>query len=409
MGVNDPRMQRQGEAALLDYVVRAGKQPAGRGGLHLRMSKLRPANRIPQRLRIAALTLEPLISGFDGILFYLHNDDFVVFFKDASADAINQTLLNLAGLYVDDPAIRAAGENLSGFCQRFDLAKGFAAVEGFARQALESARESGTANQPGVLDYPAEAQQKMLDPKSLASIQTAIAQADLTSVIRRQAVCAVMPGMPPKPVFTEVFTSIGALRDVLTPDVDIHGSRWLFQELTSHLDRRVIAYLGHKDDATLSKAFSVNLNVASVVSDEFVSFDQKLGGEARRTVVIELQLVDVMADLDTFSFSRNFLRQRNYRFCLDGLTHQSLAMINCARLGVDLIKVIWSDELHEEVSRQDSVVREALKSFDATRVILIRCDDELAFETGKLLGTNLYQGHLIDRLLKTSQPQAAAS
>ncbi|MGF1611369.1 MAG: hypothetical protein ACFCUQ_18345 [Kiloniellales bacterium] len=409
MGANDPRLQRQGEAALLDYVERVGKQAAGRQGLHVRMSSLRPANRSPQRLRIAALTLEPLVSGFDGILFRLQNDDFVVFFKDASAEAVDQALMNLMELYADDPAIRAAGENLAGFCQQFDLARGFAAVQNFAREALEAARNSDAANQSALLSHPVETQQKTLDPKSLASIQTAIAQADLTSVIRRQAVCAVAPGTPPKPVFTEVFTSICALRDILTPDVDIHGSRWLFQELTSHLDRRVIAYLGHRDDATLTKAFSVNLNVGSVISDEFMAFDQKLGGEARRTVVIELQLVDVMADLDSFRFSRNFLHQRNYRFCLDGLTCQSLAVINCARLGVDLIKVIWSPELHDEVNRKDSAVLEALKSFDANRVILIRCDDELAFETGKALGTHLYQGHLIDKLLKkTGQPQTAS-
>jgi hypothetical protein len=409
MGASDPRMQQQGEAALLDYVERAGKQAAGRKGLHLCMSKLRPANRAPQRLRIAASTLEPLVSGFDGALFRLRNDDFAVFFKDASAEAVNQALTNLTGLYVDDLAIRAAGENLSGFCQQFDLAKGFGAVQDFARGALEAVRSSEAANQGTLLDYAAETHQKTLDPKSLASIQSAIAQADLTSVIRRQAVCAVAPGMPPKPVFTEVFTSICALRDILTPDIDIHGSRWLFQELTSHLDRRVISYLGHKDDATLSKAFSINLNVASVISDEFVSLNQKLGGEARRTVMIELQLVDVLSDLDTFAFSRNFLQQQNYRFCLDGLTYQSLPMINCPRLGVDLIKVIWSAELHEEVNRKDSVVVDSLKSFDANRVILIRCDDELAFETGKALGTHLYQGHLIDRLLKAAQPLAAAS
>jgi len=396
----------QQEAALNDYVDRLIKHSDGRRMLHLRMSALQPLGRQTQRLHIAALAFEPLITGFEGALFRLSNDDMVVFCKNPSAQAIDHALNHLKDLYAADPVIRDAGENLEGFCQTYDLAKSYNTVVEFARAAQAAVSQPALSSAPE--SQPPEMAGRVLDGNVLAKIQAAVAQADLTNMIRRQPVCAVVPGKPPRPVFSEVFTSMAALREILTPDVDIHGNRWLFQDLTTHLDRRVIAFLGHKDDKSLSKSFSINLNVASLASPEFLAFDRKMTGDARQTVVVELQLIDILADLEAFMFNRAFLRERNYKICLDGLTYQSLPLVNTGRLGVDLVKVIWSPEFHESVMRKDSDIIEAVKAIDPKRIILIRCDDERVFETGKALGTTLYQGYLIDRMLKPAQVMRSA-
>jgi EAL domain-containing protein (putative c-di-GMP-specific phosphodiesterase class I) len=397
------------EAALTDYVERLSKHTAGRQALHLRMSTLRPQGRRPERLRIAALAFEPLVSGYDGALFHLSNDDFIVFCKDASAEVIDRALSYLRNLYAGDPVVENAGKDLAGLCRRFDLATSCGAIANIARAAQVSARKTHALNETvGAPESPPGSSDRILDPAVLGSIQTAIAQADLTNMIRRQQVCAVIPGKPPQPVFSEVFTSMAALREILTPDIDIHGNRWLFQDLTAHLDRRVINFLGHKDDSSLSKAFSINLNVASLGSQEFFNFDRELSSDVRCTVVIELQLIDILADLDAFLFYRNFLRERSYRFCLDGLTCRSLPLVNIKRMGVDLAKIIWSPEFHDRVMRKDGETIEAVKEIDPKRVILIRCDDERAFETGKALGVSLYQGYLIDDMLKPGQSKRSA-
>ncbi len=399
----------QEEAALTDYVQRLGKHTAGRQALHLRMSALRPQGRQPQRLRIAALAFEPLISGYEGALFRLRNDDMIVFCKDANPDVIENALSYLKNLYIADPAISAAGEDLEGFCRRYDLAVSHGALLSLVRSAQAATRDAGGASKAAQAQQgPSKAAGRTLDPKVLDKIQAAIAQADLTNMIRRQPVCAIMEGKAPQPVFLEVFTSMAALKEILTPDIDIHANRWLFQDLTAHLDRRVISYLGHKDDSSLSKSFSINLNVASLASPEFLNFDRELNKDVRRTVVIELQLVDILSDIDAFLFYRNFLRERSYRFCLDGLTHQSLVLLNTARLDADLVKIIWSPELHEKAMRGDSEIAAAVKAVDPRRVVLIHCDDKLAFETGKALGVTLYQGFLIDDLLKPGHAKRRA-
>ena len=94
---------------------------------------------------------------------------------------------------------------------------------------------------------------------------------------------------------------------------------------------------------------------------EFLSFDQKLSSDVRGTVIIELQLIDILADLEAFMFYRSFLRERRYTICLDGLTFQSLPLVDTKRLGVDLVKIIWSPELHESAMRKNSDIVEAVK------------------------------------------------
>ncbi len=397
------------EAELTDYVERLIKHTTGRRALHIRMSALRPQSRRPERLYIATLAFTPLIYGYEGALFRLSNDDMVIFCKGASADVINRALNYLKNLYATEAVIRDAGEGLKGFCRQFDLEKSYDAVLELARAARDSTGQATVLRKSEEQSQvPPEAVERTLDPRVLGKIQKAIAHADLTNTIRRQQVCAVLSGNPPQPVFTEVFTSMAALRELLTPDVDIHANRWLFQDLTAHLDRRVITFLGHKDDSSLSKAFSINLNVASLAAREFLNFDQKLSSDVRGTVIIELQLIDILADLEAFMFYRAFLRERRYKLCLDGLTFQSLPLVDTKRLGVDLVKIIWSPELHESAMRKNSDIMEAVKEIDPKRIILIRCDDSLALETGRALGVSLFQGYMIDDLLKPGAVKKSA-
>ncbi len=409
MNIANQTIPAQQESALLDFVARIRKSTAGRNAIHVHMSALQPTNRHPSRLRIAALAFEPLVIGFEGTVFHLRNADFVVFCKGAPPETVKRAILHIQNLFIDDPAIKDAGPDQMSFCTHFDVHREYKLVLALSEQAFESARQHHDALGGVSSQDTARPPQRALDPKMLGRIQSAISQADLTNVIRRQMVCALVSGQAPQPVFTEVFTSIAALREVISPEIDISKNPWLFQDLATYLDRRVISFLAHKDDSSLHQAFSLNLNVCSLASPEFLSLDREMSGEARRSVVVELQLIDILAGLDDFLFARNFLRERRYRFCLDGMTHQSLPMINFKHLDVDLVKVIWSPALHQEAMRKDSAVHEAIAAIEAKRVILIRCDDELAIETGQALGVSMFQGFLIDKMAKARRPVKLAS
>jgi EAL domain-containing protein (putative c-di-GMP-specific phosphodiesterase class I) len=240
---------------------------------------------------------------------------------------------------------------------------------------------------------------KPLDPANLTVLQEGLAMADVSTTICRQPVCAVVQGQGPRIVFHEVYTSIESLRRMLMPNVNLHANRWLFQALTQYLDHATIDYLSTRDDAQSSSSFSMNLNVSTLQSPEFLELADSLSEKIQGSLIVELQLVDVYADLASFFRVRDTLRARGFKFCLDGIDHLTLPLIDRQALGFDLVKLIWQPELHEKLQgKAGDALRKAAKKNGPDRMILARCDSSQALEAGRSMGIALYQGRLIDGL-----------
>ena len=145
--------------------------------------------------------------------------------------------------------------------------------------------------------------------------------ADLSSVMRRQSICAVAGTDLPQPVFKELFISIGELARQVLPNINLAANLWLFQHLTETLDLRVLKLLIQTDDQDLNSSFSINFNVSTLLKIEFTKFDTSLQSGGRGTILLELQLIDIYSYLDNYMFAQDFVREHEYRICVDGVTH----------------------------------------------------------------------------------------
>ncbi|HEX6978467.1 MAG TPA: hypothetical protein VF342_04140 [Alphaproteobacteria bacterium] len=393
----DDRLPTQ-EALLLDYAERLDRHRAGRHAVHVHLSKLKPHNRREHHLRIAWNTVEGLVRTHDGQLFPLSNADLVFVCKDATPTELDGVIVKLRYLFSEDPFIQThdPGEP-DRFCTCFDLERHYDAFLLLARQIVE--HEQRRRKEPAPPPPPAEVKLKPLEPEQLGRIEQALARADLSNLIRRQAVCAIVPGAPPHPVFSELFVSISDLQRTVAPTTDIASNRWLFQRLTETLDKRMLATLPRLQDSTLSSRFSLNLNVATLLSQEFLAFDEALTSVSRGTVVFELQLVDIFADMGSYLFARDFVRDRGYRLCVDGLSYLTAPLIDRERLGVDFVKIVWSPDLADEAGeRRQEDLRNLVRSIGESRVILCRCENEDAIRVGRACGITLFQGRHVDAL-----------
>ncbi len=390
------------EAALLDFVERLRKFTKGRRAVHIRLSKLRPYNRRAHHMRIAASAFDPLVRDYDAAVFRLFNNDLVVICNGADVADMDHPVLHLRYLFAEDPFIKNDEAGDVEFCTWFDLEENYTDFHDLA-QRMVSARaqfEQDRNEAPDSVAKKEDVEKKPLDPPNLAAIQEAIAQADLSTVIRRQPICAMTRDRKPEPAFHEIFTSIALLCETLMPEIDVQANPWLFRDLTKHLDRRMISYLAKNGETTRGQSFSINLNVSTLLSPEFLDFDDQLNKGTRGGIVIELQLFDVYADLGSFLFARDFLHERGYKFCLDATTHMSLPLIDRAELGFDLVKLLWSSDLADRLSGpRGRILRSAAEKVGPERLILAHCDSERALEVGESLGITLYQGYLLDEML----------
>ena len=235
----------------------------------------------------------------------------------------------------------------------------------------------------------------------LSKIEKALTGTDFANMIRRQSVCVVLDDIEPQPMFEEVFVSIADLGDTILPDVSLTATPWLFQDLTETLDRRVLSSISRHDDGTLTHDFSLNLNVSSILSDDFRNFDDNIRSGVKSSIVIELQPVDIFSDLSSYLLARDYAQNLGYKICIDGVTEKSLRFIDRERLGADLIKIIWSPSLPESI-KNDSFLQERLRTVGANRAVLCRVDDEDALNFGKSYEISLFQGRYIQSLLASN-------
>jgi EAL domain-containing protein (putative c-di-GMP-specific phosphodiesterase class I) len=386
------------EARLLSAVEDLGERANERQAVHIHLSRLREHNRRSHHLRIAEMTFTSLVQRFEGQIFTLANADLVFLCKSGHRDEIDEVVDKLRYLFSEDPLTRAdTAEDAGGFCDWYDLAKDFDAFQGAVQKLLgaaESARESDAY-------APAAEALRPLEPKLLDLVEKALIHADISTLLRRQPVCVVVDGKAlAEPVFTEFYVSIADLQEMIAPGIDLLANRWLFQYLTQVLDKRVLAYLKRARREVLKERISININMATLLSPEFVAFDSELGAEECGTIAIELQSFDIIADMSSFQFICDFLRDRGYRLCFDGLTHLTLQYIDRQRLGLDLLKVYWSADMADYLSASRlQEMRQCVTRAGEGRVILCRCDTEQAIEIGQSLGISLFQGRYVDAML----------
>jgi hypothetical protein len=117
--------------------------------------------------------------------------------------------------------------------------------------------------------------------------------------------------------------------------------------------------------------------------------------------VLELQLIDIYSDVANYMFAQDFVRERGYRICVCGVTHQSLPLIDRQALGADLIKLAWLPELSDGTSDETrSALAKQVERAGSSRVLLARCDAPAAIQLGQSMGVSMYQRHYLDIVLQ---------
>lgn len=394
------------DTLIFDYMAKIEKDINDFSALYIFLHKLQNQKlRAMQRQNLIE-TFESVVKKSGGEIFGLPNDDMVVIFNRKAREEILACLVKVRFMFHDDPMLRNAVDlEQINFVKFFELGNGASefkniiktAMEKYSNEAGEGTSGSPLVSKPSLMGGTRKLRRE-LTPPMLAKVQKALAMTDFSSLIRRQSVCAVIGKSPPQMLFDEVFVSIADLRDMLLPDVDLTANPWLFLHLTETLDKRVLVSVSQHDDGSFTNNFSMNLNVSTILSDEFLEFDENMNSSMRSSIVLELQLVDIFSDIKAFILAKTFAQYRGYKICIDGITVDKLKYINREHLTSDLIKIIWHPSFMDVIN-EDKHFTDYVNKAERAKMILCRVDDPQAVEVGNSLGINLYQGRYIQRML----------
>lgn len=409
-------ISKDSEAKMVDMVEGLRGESAGWRGLHFRFSRLLEHYKSDYQVKIAVNLITDLIKEPEGTIFVCPDFDIVVLTKGAQKSLLEKVVFQLRYLFMDDPlAYNADGQENPDFSQIYDLSIEWEEMGRATRRKLGASAKTevlenilnGVAGHKQVsgsagANAGAAAGRKIkpITPTRLATIERDLMPADLSRVIRKQPVCAAPEGKQIRRVFDELYINIAHLRQILMADVDFSSNRWLFKYLTQLLDEKVLTLLRHNPNRYFDVPVSLNLNVATLLSDKFAEFDAAIKPSVKVSIVLELQVADIFADMEAFIIAKDTVQKMGYRVCLDGLTGLSFQQINREQLGFDLAKLQWNaDAKNETDSDENQAIQSAVERCGANRIILCRCDNKDAIDYGKAMGISLFQGRYLDKLL----------
>jgi len=392
------------ENVVFDYVAKFCQNKSLFSAVYLNIHKIDANALTIQNKKTLIDMLMLLVRGGMAKYFVLANGDVLIIFDKKISDDVASILVKIKFVFNQDEKV-AMSASLSdcGVAVFYDLATEYGdfsrkVVEGCysgeKKPIVDSSKESFFHTTP-------KHYRKELTTEMLAKVQKIISVSDFSSFVRRQAVCAVIGKSKPHRVFEEVFVSIPDMRDSLLPEVEITANPWLFLALTETLDKRVLEIISRHDDGALVGNFSVNINVSTILSDNFLRFDDSINPSMRQSIVLEMQLVDIFSDIRSFILAKTFAKARGYKICIDGITVDKLKFLNRKNLDCDLMKLVWHPSLIGILS-EDEHFMDYMNKAERAKIILCRVDDVQAIDAGNALGINLYQGRYVQRLLSAS-------
>ena len=192
-----------------------------------------------------------------------------------------------------------------------------------------------------------------LDPAELASIEAALAQADVARFARRRRIFRApdhsprhshdhaRAAKPPALHLEHRFLDLHELAGALAPGRDLATDPWLLRRLRRTLDRRLLALLTDPAELRLAGPFILDLSVASLRTATFARFDAALPARLRGQEVLRLAAADLLAAPDAAITGLEFARTRFYQTMICG----GGTLLAAHRLGADLDEAAWSDDL----------------------------------------------------------------
>ncbi|MBC8268132.1 MAG: hypothetical protein H8E36_05235 [Rhodospirillaceae bacterium] len=391
------------EKLLLDYMRRLEEQKDEHMAVHLHLSALKPYNRRDHHIRAAENSFENLIKSLHGQLFMTKNSDMFFFFKAAAQAQTETVVQKVRFLFGDDPLLENEDADENRFSTWYNIAHQFeellhlieGAIETEEKRKKETRARMDTRSSLKIRQKEGEP----ITPEILARVESALERTDLSNLVRRQFICTIDGQMIPEQSFSEMFISIADLRETMVPGINLLSNRWLFQHLTETLDKRMLSLLSKNDALTISGDISFNANVTTLLSNGFQEFDDNIMASRRGSMIIELQKVDIFADLGAYLFAREFVQDKGYRICLDGLTHNTMGMVDRERLGADLVKLVWHSDMVDGGTDMHEKVRSVVKRANPSKVILCRVDTREAIDFGHSVGIKMFQGHFVENLI----------
>lgn len=370
------------EKYLLTALDRVAKNALGYAVLYINISKLKPKNRHPEFVKIIAMLFESIIGAAKGSMYILSNGDVAILSKNITPSEIDEAVKKLRAGLAADPVLSHDSRN---FALVYSFPRDFFSFYGKIEKMVQENKEAETEELP--VKEPVEAE-------DMDKIISTLDDIDMAELVKRQSVMRVHNNEFTD-LMQEFFVAVKDLSRYFGDNKDLVANRWLFQYLTQVLDKKTLAAFASAEITEWPEKISLNLNLSSVFSKEFVEFAKNFLKPAQQ-VIVEVQMMDILNNLNLYHEVKDILHKGGHKLLIDSLSPASLSMLNLDKLAPDMIKIFWEPLLAYDTDNQS--LKNAVEYMKPENVILAKCDGTEAMRWGLSYGLNTFQGPYIDEI-----------
>lgn len=216
---------------------------------------------------------------------------------------------------------------------------------------------------------------------------------------RSQALARIKRGGNPKTAGWEVFVGLDPLKKELLPHVIFDPDPALFKSLTKEFDRIMMNALA--ETRMVEGHLSINLNVETMVSEEFEDFARYMSKQDETELWVEILLDDLLENLEDWKKAEAFLRRYRVFTMLDQVDPARVPEIRKADFILDGYKFVWNKD--DPFLEKNGEILYTLSSKHP--VVLTRVEKAEGIEAAQTLGVNHFQGWYVDHLLSSGEAQ----
>ncbi len=415
---------------MLDYVHQLRRHTEGRRAIHVRLSALEKHFREEHYRRFVATALRPLITNYGATMFALPNTDIVLMVKGATVDTIDPLLNNIRRKYKDAAMVKTI-DPIQGvsdaFVEWFDLEEAYVDFVDYTKSLADRLLGSGDLEgedskntqprkrTPGMLEINArpveplkpsaqikmvkierentESDTRYLDAEITRSIVNALSGADVTGMVRKQRVMAILGEEAALPVMVHRFVPPELAFETLLERPIVAENRWLLGYVEGFLADRLLASMPSMENEQ-SIASSIRLTCESVCSKKFGLFDQAQGKRKRSSLIIEFSALDVMANFSSYLEAHENLDDLGYKVAIADVDIRMLPLLDYSNLRADFIKLVTPQGEGREPLKPEirQMVQDHVHKIGLARIILDSCTSDDDVSLGQRLGITLFQG-----------------
>lgn len=370
------------EKYLLTALDRVAKNALGYAVLYINISKLKPKNRHPEFVKIIAMLFESIIGAAKGSMYILSNGDIAILSKNITPSEIDEAVKKLRAGLAADPVLSHDSRD---FALVYSFPRDFFSFYGKIEKMVQENKEAEMEELP--VKEPVEAE-------DMDKIISTLDDIDMAELVKRQSVMRVHNNEFTD-LMQEFFVAVKDLSRYFGDNKDLVANRWLFQYLTQVLDKKTLAAFASAEISEWPEKISLNLNLSSVFSKEFVEFAKNFLKPAQQ-IIVEVQMMDILNNLNLYHEVKDILHKGGHKLLIDSLSPASLSMLNLDKLAPDMIKIFWEPLLAYDTDNQS--LKNAVEYMKPENVILAKCDGTEAMRWGLSYGLNTFQGPYIDEI-----------